>query len=94
MISQCKNPDCGRPYWRYRADFPPRGFCSVTCKDVHARRHPPYEPERIPGFFVSLIKEHLERAHHTSDINSWFQCSECERLAAAYAASLSQHVEA
>lgn len=92
-VSTCKHGDCKRPYWRYSRTWPPVGFCSLECKEAHAKRHPPYEPERIPRIFVSLIRDHLETAHGTTDINAWFECGECERLAARYAESLSRSVE-
>jgi hypothetical protein len=91
-VSLCTNSECKRAYVRFRRDHPPAGFCSVGCKEAHAKRHPRYDPERIPAFFVSLIRDHLEKAHHTSDVNAWFDCAECDRIQAAYAESLNRTV--
>jgi hypothetical protein len=85
----CVCRECGNAFPRYRRDHPPKGFCSVACHDEHAKAHPPYTPGRIPLFVVSLIKEHLDKMHHTADVNAWFDgCVECDRLQASYAQAL------
>jgi hypothetical protein len=39
-INDCRS--CGRSYWRYDSEFPPRGYCSVACKETGSRHsaHP------------------------------------------------------
>jgi hypothetical protein len=94
-VCVCSNPDCARPFPRFRRDFPPPGFCSVECKEQHQRRHQNYDTGRVPQFFVSLLKDHLETKHHTADLTAWFDgCAECEQLAARYAESLNRQVQA
>src|SRR5271165_4975648 len=82
---------CKRPYWRYRKDFPPAGYCSVFCFENRKkkRREPPPEPQKV----LSLMYEHRRDAHHSFSILEWFNCERCDELEQQYAESLDWHTD-
>lgn len=90
MIAKCSG--CKRQYWSYRPNFPmpPAGYCSLKCYEERDRKtHTAREldPE-APASVLEDLRGHLLDEHGTTDITAWFECAECERLNARYAAAL------
>ena len=78
MVARCSNIQCHRVYWRYRGDFPPRGYCSTLCHDTR-RRRADHSGESLPCV-IAAIQRHRWEAHATRDPDAWFDCGECARL--------------
>jgi hypothetical protein len=76
---------CRAYYVRYRRAHPPAGYCSVGCFENRRRKKIKPPPA---GFLLSLMRQHRKDAHGTNDLTQWFNCPECERIEARYAAAL------
>lgn len=77
---------CHLPYWRYRGDFPPRGFCSVGCFQTRKRKEVKASPEK-PAEVMEAFRDHRLLAHETKDLTTWFDCEVCERFEERYSVS-------
>ncbi len=86
-INCCQN--CGNHFWRYRRDHPPKGFCSLPCADG---LKPAGEISIWPRAALQQMHRHLLAVHGTNSVLQWFDCDECDRLQAQYAASLAFYV--
>jgi len=91
MIAHCRH--CHNAFWRYRRDYPPKGFCSVPCAqagpahitDAAALAIVPPRPETV----LINFRTHRKLAHDGASILHWFpDCAACNELDADYAASL------
>ena len=91
MIVQCRG--CKRHYWRYRADHPPRFFCSLECSrrsQHHSREEP---PPPTPQAVLKEMYRHRREAHDSTSILAWYECERCDQLDGQYSASLAYHTE-
>jgi len=70
---------CALPYWRYRGDHPPKGFCSTPHRDQHTEQRRP------------KIKDHNRLIHDADSSMIAWDCKACERLQTEYAESLTFH---
>lgn len=86
-IGVCGNPDCKLPYWRYRKDHPPSGYCSVPCHDHHRESKASHAAEN-PQVVLLRMMEHRRIKHNTDSVLTWFDCEECEILEGRYSQSL------
>lgn len=86
-MSTPRCPVCKKAYWRYRADFPPQGYCSVKCFEERAKRKPKQKPESVSTVLDSF-REHRITVHATQDLVQWFDCEVCERYEERYAVSM------
>ena len=87
LCSHCKSP-----YWRFRGDHPPKGFCQVSCRDeklAGKKRSIPPLPENA----LRSIMEHRRERHQCTDILMWFECIECEALEKVYAEAIEYHYD-
>lgn len=90
MIANCQS--CHRPFWRYRRDYPPKGFCSLPCFAVGRKSGPPEAPPIRPEAVLFNMRAHRRSDHGTTSILGWFpDCPLCEELETDYAASLEYH---
>lgn len=88
MIALCKHSH--NPFWRYRRDHPPKGFCSLPCHDEHGKpKEEPIPPE--PHVIVRRMREHNRLIHNVDSALLEWHCPACERLEAEYAASIEHH---
>lgn len=86
MISTCSH--CRVPYWRYRGDFPPKGYCSLVCHDARGRREKPVERPETVAAVLDEVRRHRLEVHGTHDALTWFDCPMCELLEARYARTI------
>jgi len=87
LCSHCKSP-----YWRFRGDHPPKGFCQVSCRDEKlAGKKQPIPP--LPENALRSIMEHRRERHQCTDILMWFECVECEALEKVYAEAIEYHYD-
>lgn len=87
-MSTPRCPACGTRYWRYRGDYPPRGYCSVKCWWERRRKQTkPPAPEK-PEAVIESFREHRIEVHQTRDLTAWFDCETCERFEERYAVSM------
>jgi hypothetical protein len=97
MIAECRHYH--RPYWRYRADHPPAGFCSVPHRAKGATRKS-IAPPRAPAELIRIMREHRAlrhwepnaSRHREANASSWPDCETCDQMEAEYAAALSYHI--
>lgn len=83
-VQRCSS--CDTPYWRYRGDFPPKGYCSGTCYEARkSRKTSAPEP---PEAALKMLMAHLLTVHGCTSVLQWFDCPECDRLEAMYANAL------
>jgi hypothetical protein len=88
VIAQCKY--CRAPFWRYRRDHPPAGFCSLPCHDE--RRKPKLEPPPPePHVVIRRMREHNRLIHNVDSPLLEWDCASCRKLEAEYAASIDYH---
>ena len=88
-VSDCSH--CGNPYWRFRRDHPPSGYCSVTCFEARRSGKKKPEPPALPQDVLMLMYRHRLQIHNSTSILADFDCEECERMEGVYAESLSWH---
>lgn len=81
---------CKRFYWRFRPDHPPKGYCSVKCREDRKEGRTPDREEK-PEVIVWKMRQHRLAVHATTSMLTWFDCETCEELEAKYAASLEWH---
>jgi hypothetical protein len=89
MIATCLH--CHAPYWRYRRDHPPAGFCSNPHAAAGAKRKPGHTPV-LPEEILREMRHHRFEAHMTTSPLTWHNCERCDELEGAYAESLMYHV--
>jgi len=90
MICTCKH--CEKPFWRYRRDFPPHGFCSLPCYELGpAKAEQRKERPPIPEVVLEQMRNHRFYHHGTASILGIYDCRQCDELEADYAESLSYH---
>ena len=80
-------PTCHRAYWRFRGDWPPRGYCSQDCYLNRRRKKVRTIPETAAAV-LDAFKEHRVLAHATRDLHQWFDCEVCDRFEERYAVSM------
>ena len=84
---------CGRFYWRYRPDHPPRFYCSIPCFEERGQARAVIVP-RTPRSLLAEIHHHRRLFHGTDSILAEFPyCQRCEELAGLYAESLSWYLK-
>ena len=83
-IANCKR--CKVPYWRYRRDFPPSGYCSLPCAELGPVRKDPPPPK--PDTALSELRAHRITMHRDPFYLQWYDCTECERLEGIYMEAL------
>jgi hypothetical protein len=77
---------CRTAYWNYSPSTVPKRYCSMQCWEARRRQFPRAVtvedlPPAPPTEIQEVLRLHLQKAHGTSDLNSWFDsCSICERL--------------
>ena len=86
-VSTPRCPTCHSAYWRYRADFPPRGYCSVKCWMNRGRRQKKVKLES-PVAVLDAYREHRFEVHATQNLTDWIDCEVCERYEERYAVSM------
>ena len=87
-ISQCRH--CDKAYWRWRPDHPPKGFCSVLCRELCKAGATP-DREETPEVAIWRIRQHLLAYHDDTNMTTWHNCDTCEELEEKYAAALEWH---
>lgn len=87
-MSTPRCPVCHNAYWRYRADFPPRGYCSIACWQQRHRKLAKPAPPENPEAVIQEFREHWLEQHQTKDLTAWFDCDTCERYEERYAVSM------
>lgn len=83
---------CKTPYWRFRGDHPPKGFCSTPCHDLKKAGKKEERPQ-LPENALRAMMAHRAEKHGSSDVLGWYDCSECENLEKAYSESLEWHYD-
>ena len=83
---------CKRPFWRYRKDFPPPGYCSVTCHENRRKKRGENANVRRPAQILQDMRDHRRLLHDSTSILQWFDCCRCEELEREYADSLDWHM--
>ena len=86
-MSTPRCPTCHRAYWRFRGDWPPRGYCSQACWQGRNKRKVKSPPES-PAVVLEDYKQHRLTVHATHDIVTWIDCEVCERFEERYAVSM------
>lgn len=86
-MSTPRCPVCKRPYWRFRSDWPPRGYCSFKCWNERSRRRTKPKIESATQV-LDAFREHRLTVHATRDLSAWFDCETCERFEERYAVSM------
>jgi hypothetical protein len=89
MIVGCRH--CHAPYWRYRRDHPPPGFCSVTCREQRGQARPAEPPPPEPRVILRRMREHNRLIHNVDSALLAWGCEGCAELDAEYAESLEYH---
>jgi hypothetical protein len=98
MICTCQS--CHAPFWRYRRDWPPPGFCSYPCMEVGPKKLAAPAP-RLPEDVLALMRKHRldEHAIYSAATREWtysmlsvHNCDRCEELEAEYAEAITYHV--
>ena len=89
MICTCQF--CKQPFWRYRRDWPPKGFCSWPCSLTPAE--PIVTVPELPGVILHKLRQHHSFAHSESSILSWPDCETCEQIERDYNESLNFHFQ-
>ena len=91
MIGTCQH--CHSPFWRYRKDHPPAGFCSISHAELGPRK--PSKPVPLsPAELVAMMRDHRAEVHESTSLLQEFYCERCDELEEAYAASLLFHTSA
>lgn len=86
-ISNCKR--CGSSFWRYRRDWPPKGFCSLPCS--LAKGEP--TPAETPAQILAKWRGHRTAAHGDSHFIQFHNCDTCEWFEEKYSESLGYYME-
>lgn len=81
---------CHRPFWRFRRDWPPRGYCSWPCSLTPAAI---IEVPRLPQDVLLKLRLHHKLDHNENSILCWPDCETCEQIEQEYAAALSFHYQ-
>lgn len=89
MICTCLS--CHLPFWRYRRNWPPPGFCSLPCLEVGPKKLPTPPPE-LPEEILREMKRHRWEVHDTASMLAFFDCPRCDELEQQYGEAISYHV--
>jgi len=83
---------CKLPYWRFRGDHPPKGYCQVSCYEAKKAGRSDNTPP-LPENALRAIVEHRTVMHGSPDILARYECERCEELEVKYAESIEWHVD-
>lgn len=87
-MSTPRCPTCKQSYWRYRGDWPPRGYCSEACYEGRTKRKAKPTPPETSASVLESFREHRISAHQCVDVITWFDCEVCDRFEERYAVSM------
>lgn len=90
-IQKCSH--CTTEYWRYRADHPPKRFCSVVCSDQSKEQKPKGRPPEKPQAILRAIKDHNRLFHNADSHMIEWDCDKCDELQGLYVKSLNWWAE-
>jgi hypothetical protein len=89
MICTCGS--CKQAFWRYRRDWPPKGYCSLPCSEAGPQNSAFTGVPALPSVILAEMKTHRSFVHETTSPLGWFDCQTCGDLEERYAASLEYH---
>jgi hypothetical protein len=84
---------CDAYYWRYRADTPPTGYCSVFCKENRKRKAEVVDKPPAPEKVLESIYGHRRERHGGAPILAQFDCDTCYNLETLYRRSIDWYIE-
>ena len=90
-ISDCRH--CKRPYWRYRRDFPPAGYCSLPHSELGPAKKKHELPPRKPDAVLFEYRAHRISEHRDRHFLQDYECDECERMQGEYAESMNYWID-
>jgi hypothetical protein len=84
---------CHRDFFQYTPSNVPRGYCSIPCWELRAKKRDGEDYERLaPPEIRLLITAHRMRSH-PGEADAWHAgCKECQRLEGRLVDSLAEAV--
>lgn len=76
------------PYWKYRRDHPPAGYCSLPHAELGPAKKVLNPPPAKPDVVLFEYRAHRISIHRDRYFLQDYDCSECERIQGVYLESM------